>query len=83
MKRMRLVDEIDFEKVHKSNNKDSQFLGADSHESLFSSLPNELKLKLHDILARYNRKIEKDAEEKPIYVKFEKSEQELQDKDKD
>ncbi|OXA40256.1 hypothetical protein Fcan01_24899 [Folsomia candida] len=75
MKRMRLVSEIDFEKLQqvknlRTNTSTSLNIPEESDLALFTSLPNEFKLKLYELLNRQKVTQDKNEESKPIMVKL-------------
>ncbi|OXA53844.1 hypothetical protein Fcan01_11810 [Folsomia candida] len=75
MKRMRLVSEIDFEKLQQvkkshSSPPTSRILEDESDLALFTSLPDEFKLKLYELLNRQRYDQEKHEDSKPVLVKI-------------
>lgn len=72
---MRLVSEIDFEKLQQvkkshSSPPTSRILEDESDLALFTSLPDEFKLKLYELLNRQRYDQEKHEDSKPVLVKI-------------
>ncbi|OXA37514.1 hypothetical protein Fcan01_27760 [Folsomia candida] len=79
MKRMRLVSELDFEQLKKSKSEENPFTHKNQSDTpvineadlaLFSTLPNDVKIRLYDMLSHQTRNAKKIEEQKPILVKL-------------